>query len=117
MALRDLITSDASLLVNTSDFAQSVTYRAKSGVETAVDVVLFGETVEEDNQNGIDVIIRSQWMSWRSADLPMDSTGTVLIDEVEWAVGKDIPKDSGISSAMLKRYELHEQGRPNLRRK
>jgi len=116
MTLADLIAADAALFINTDDFARSVVYRSASGVQTTLNAVVYeSESASEDN-NGVQTIVRTRAMTFAASYTQIDSTGVVVIDTVEWAVTPTITTDGVLTTVLLKRFELHEQTRPNLRR-
>jgi hypothetical protein len=116
MTLKDLITADVAILLNEDDFASSVTYRAASGVETTLTAVVFESESMSDANNGINTITRTQAVQFPSTYTQIDSSGLFVIDGVEWAVTPEITTDGVLTTAMLKRFELHEQARTNYRR-
>lgn len=116
MTLADQITADASLFINTSDFARSVTYRAISGQETTLNAVVFESESQAEENNGVQTIVRTRAMTFLASYTQIDSTGVVVIDSVEWAVTPQITTDGTLTTVVLKRFELHEQSRPSMRR-
>lgn len=109
--------ADVSLFVNTSDFATTVTYRAGSGVETSMEAVVYeAETLQNDN-NGIVTFTRTRSITFDSSYTQVDASGVFVIDDKEWEVTPDSTTDGILTSYVLKRIELHEQGRPNARRR
>lgn len=116
MTLKDLLASDLPLFLNTDDFASEVIYRASSGLETTIIAIVFESDSAQDTANGVQTITRTRAMTFDASYSQIDSTGIVIIDDVEWAVTPEIATDGVLTSVVLKRFELHEQARPNLRR-
>ena len=116
MTLKDLIESDAGLFLNKDDFAQDVIYRAVSGYETTITAVVYETESMSETNNGINTITRTRSITFNSSYSQVDSTGVVIIDDVEWAVTPEMSTDGVLTTAVLKRFEMHEQGRPNYRR-
>lgn len=117
MSLRDLMTSDVSLFVNTSDFATTVTYRAASGVETSIDAVVYDVETQQDDNNGILTYTRTRSVSFPATYTQLEATGVFVIDGKDWEVTPESITDGIMTSYVLKRIELYEQGRPNARRR
>jgi hypothetical protein len=116
MTLKDLITADIALFMNTDDFARSVIYRATNGVETTLSAVVYESESMSDTNNGVNTITRTRAMTFPASYTQIDSTGVVILDEVEWAVTPEISTDGILTTVILKRFELHEQARTNYRR-
>jgi hypothetical protein len=116
MALKDLITADVAVFLNTDEFARSVVYRSAQGSESTVTAVVYESVAGQESNNGLTTIVRTLAITFAATNTFIDSTGTVLIDGQEWAVTPEITTDGTLTSAILKRFELHEQSRPNLRR-
>ena len=111
-----MLTADVPIFLNEDDFARSVIYRAASGVETTLTAVVYeSESVSEEN-NGVQTIVRTRAMTYASTYTQIDSTGVVVIDRVDWSVTPEITTDGVLTTVVLKRFELHEQARPSMRR-
>lgn len=116
MALSDLLAADLSVFFNTDDFARSVVYRDERGIETTLTAIVFESESRSEENNGVQTVVRTRAMTFAASYTQIDSTGVVVIDGVDWAVTPEITTDGTVTSVILKRFELHEQTRPNMRR-
>jgi hypothetical protein len=116
MTLKDLLTADLPIFFNKDEFAREVIYRAASGVETTLTAVVFESESMTETNNGVQTITRTRAMTYPASYTQIDSTGVVIIDDVEWSVTPEITTDDVVTSVVLKRFELHEQARPSYRR-
>lgn len=117
MSLRDLMTADMSLFMNTSDFASTVTYRAANGLETTMDAVVFEAETQQDDNNGILTYTRTRSISFAATYTQVEATGVFVIDGKDWEVTPESITDGIMTTYVLKRMEIAEQGRPNGRRR
>ena len=97
--------------------SQSVTYRDRYGVETSLSAALGVETTQLDNAGDIACIVRQRTCSITNPISTVDTSGTVFIGTVEWAIVSIEVRHDEFVVATCERRELLEQGRPNLRRR
>lgn len=117
MSFQDMLSADMSVLLNTDEFGGSATYVDLSGAETALTVVLFEETTETPESNGIKTKLRVRNCSWDAATLATANLLAKLrIGSVDWSITQIVHADDQQVTVRLERHELHEHTRPNYRR-
>ena len=95
----------------------SALYRDRIGMDTAITVSLGIETTQIDNTSDITSIVRQKTIVVSDPTIAIDTTGAVVISDVEWAIVSIEVKHANLIVATCERRELYEQGRPNARRR
>ena len=117
MALSDLLASDCTALFATSDFAESVTYTAPDGEQTALTCVVFSEYTEDEERLGINTRKRMRGCAINRSELSsINQQATITIGTVEYAINRVLSEDDYITTVELERHELIENTRPGYRR-
>ena len=117
MALSDLLASDRTALFATSDFAESVTYTAPDGEQTALTCVVFSEYSTDDEQLGMNVRKRMRGCAINRSELStVNQHATITVGNADYAINAILSEDDQITVVELARHELIEQTRPGYRR-
>ena len=117
MTLADMMAADMAKLTATRDFGGSATYKKHPGSETTLTVVLFEESTETPESNGVKTKLRQRHCAWSAAELSNVSLrATVTVNSEDWEIAQVVHQDDYQVVVRLERHELHEQTRPQFRR-
>lgn len=116
MGLSELLSADVVYLINTDDFAQSVTYTEPDGTTTTLDAVVYDERTEQQERDGVFTYRRMRSVSFATTDLTtVNARGTMTIGGTEYSITPQIQKNDQITTVELERHEIAEHVRPGYR--
>jgi len=122
MTFKTMLAADVLRLIDTDYFASEVIYTDPSGQATDLTVVLFDESTETPEVNGVITKLRTRDCTWSAATLSdVNQRATITIgtppDAEDWSIAGLVYRDEYQVTVRLERHELTEHTRPNYRRR
>lgn len=121
MSLADRLATDLTKLMNSNEFGTSSTVKYMTGdgqSTTLTNCILFEESTERQERDGLTVKIRFKQVCWPAAEISdVNEIGSVDIDGEKWSIATT-PLNDGVQVVVqLEIHEIMEHARPGYRRR
>ena len=118
MAFSDQLAADMAHLMSTDYFGSAATYVDPSGQTTSLTVVLFEESTETPETNGIKTKLRKRECAWAASSLSdVNLLATIKIGTEDWSIAQLVFRDTYQITVLLERHELTQHTRPEFSRR